>query len=85
MTAGHVGPLTDGERYIRMEAEVTAQLAARMPIGQIGVEAMAELIRSAEADGFVITQGPQVIRLRRPSYPGDNAWMDVIAAGKPAS
>lgn len=77
-----VGALAPGERYIRMEAEVTAQLAARMPVGQIGVEAMAELIRSAEADGYVITQGPQVLRLRRPAYPGDQGWMDVIAAGK---
>lgn len=85
MAAGHVGTLADGEQYIRIEAEVSAQLAARVPVGQIGVEAMAELIRMAEADGYVITQGPEVIRLRRPNYPGDGAWMDVIAAGKPAS
>lgn len=85
MAVGHVGPLAPGEQFLRMEAEVTAGLAARMPVGQIEVEAMAALIQQAEAEGFVVTQGPQVIRLRRPAYPGDNAWMDVIAAGKLAS
>lgn len=77
-----LAPLAEGEQYLNMHVDAAAALAARVPVAQIQLQAMSMLLDEAQQHGVEVTRGPEIMELHRPEFPGDVAYVRVMAVGR---